>query len=521
MNPNKHELPADILEQATAELRSSREASAPSAELLAATVRLLESELHALKPTQHEVVPHQSSPRAGQSSTRRSQMIKLVRWSSVTAAAVLVAVLLASLLGSRGAAFAQVIEKIKQAQSVTVRCTQRAGTQEANVSRCFLRGDQMRLDLYLQANNPTASPDTIVVADFKKLEMLYLDRIDKTYRRDQGVNKNAMRQFGSPLKWLAELTNENVELIGEEDLGGQKVQAYRLKKIDYPLGVGKIDENKTNRVWVDPKTGLPVKIVVNYFDTLNNRNTEDVYDNFRWNEPIAEELFSFAVPDGFKAADGNGGAAVVPPFAQVLENVKKATSAMFTVIRNDHSRADRNVMTQIVTKWHWIDGFERIETADKKNLGIIDYKQKLSLKLDFEKKTAHLREVSDAQAVLNPLDDLCKVAAADAELIETTELDGKKVRVYQLKQVHLPRFGLAIDKKTARKLDARVWVDNETNLPVRISLALVSPGDKNNPSAVLEKFTWNEPLDPKLFNLDIPEGFKLIESKPKGAGPAR
>lgn len=29
-----------------------------------------------------------------------------------------------------------------------------------------------------------------------------------------------------------------------------------------------------------------------------------------------------------------------------------------------------------------------------------------------------------------------------------------------------------------------------------------------------EHFTWNEPLDPKLFKPEIPEGFKVIEGAP-------
>src|SRR5690606_11210789 len=111
-----------------------------------------------------------------------------------------------------------------------------------------------------------------------------------------------MKRLGSPLEWLTKLTDANAELVGDEEIDGKKTKVYRLKKIEYPLGVGPLDESKVNRLWIDAESGLPVKIVVNYFDAENNRPTHDVYANFQWNEPIAEALFSLAVPDGFKAA---------------------------------------------------------------------------------------------------------------------------------------------------------------------------------------------------------------------------
>lgn len=640
-------------------------------------------------------------------------MTKLVRWSSAVTATVLVALMLASVLSSRSAAFGQVIEKIKQAKSVTLTITQQAGNQSKTLSRCYLQGDRMRMDLTFRADRETALPNNVMIVDFKKLEMLDLDLDEKTFQQNDGLNKEAMQHFGSPLKWLAEVTNENVELVGQEELDGHTCQVYQLKEIEYPLGAGKIDEHKTNRIWVDPKTGLPVKIVLNFFDTDNNRNTEDVYDNFRWNEPIAEELFSMAVPDGFKAAGGGGGEEVAPPFAQVLrnmknaisvaftckqkigdtpqyeqkyyyqgdqihvegeegksvqianmrsgeglkinhaqkiavkikyelgsdapamsplesistitekdavligeeelngkdtrvyqltalgpasvgvadsakiwvdaitglpvrteivlvspdgrkassifenfqwnvplkpelfsldvpkgyaltegvpvkvvavkpallaftqvvENIRKATSVTFVSLRSDRPAADREA------RWYLTDGLERIETADKQKVSITNAAKKVMLRLNINKKTAQVRELTDPQAAVNPIEDLLKLTNEDTELIEVVELDGRKVRVYRLKRIVFPRFGLAAEKaaRDDEEVNARVWVDDENNLPVRIVLELVTSGKQIKQSVVLEKFEWNKKLDTKLFELDIPQGFKLQEAKPKKA----
>jgi outer membrane lipoprotein-sorting protein len=219
---------------------------------------------------------------------------------------------------------------------------------------------------------------------------------------------------------------------------------------------------------------------------------------------LAAALVLLAVGSGiFWMIDRSAG----PAFAQVLENVKKATSVTFTVARKENP-PERRDPAESETKWYLLDGFERIETADKKNVAITDYKQKLNFKLESEKKKVRVRDITDAQAAISPMDDLRKMAESDAELVETTELDGRKVRLYRLKQVVFPRFAMGPGNKN-KSVDARVWVDVQTNLPVRITFDAI--GRTQQVSVVLEKFTWNEQLDPKLFDLDVPEGFKLFK----------
>jgi outer membrane lipoprotein-sorting protein len=250
---------------------------------------------------------------------------------------------------------------------------------------------------------------------------------------------------------------------------------------------------------------------VTYFDTENNRKSQDIYENFVWNEPIAAELFSLEAPQGFKLANEIAGDSPLPPFIQMLENIKKATSVTFLGVRSDRAPADRE------TKWYLIDGFERIETADQKRVSVTDYKQKSMVRLDSEKKTAQVRQLTDPQAAVSPIEDLLKLTENDAELIETTDLNGKPVRVYRLKRIEFPRFGLTAKKAVGAKqknVQAKVWVDTETSLPVRIVLESISVDNQVEQSVVLEKFTWNEKLDPKLFTLDIPAGFNVLKTKP-------
>jgi outer membrane lipoprotein-sorting protein len=113
------------------------------------------------------------------------------------------------------------------------------------------------------------------------------------------LNKDAMQKLGSPVEWLRHLAQEDGELIGDEVLNGRQTHVYRLKRVDYPLGTGKIDAGDVDKVWVDAESGLPVKIIAEFFDTLNHRHTRDVYDDFQWNKTLNTKLFSMDVPQGF------------------------------------------------------------------------------------------------------------------------------------------------------------------------------------------------------------------------------
>src|SRR5437763_15907807 len=62
----------------------------------------------------------------------------------------------------------------------------------------------------------------------------------------------------NPIEELRKLKNDDAERIGEEEIDGRKTQVYRLKKADFiELRLG---EGDTAKLWVDPKTGLPVRI---------------------------------------------------------------------------------------------------------------------------------------------------------------------------------------------------------------------------------------------------------------------
>ncbi len=139
---------------------------------------------------------------------------------------------------------------------------------------------------------------------------------------------------------------------------------------------------------------------------------------------------------------------------------------------------------------------------------IADSSHKQALQLDYVAKTAKRIKADDkrwresAKILTNPIEAFRKLKSTDAERLGEDTLNGKKVEVYRLKQLGILDIHLT-DGDTAK-----LWADAKTGLPVRIA---VEAAGKNTPSLVLEQFRWNEPLDPALFSVEVPKGFRVVD----------
>jgi outer membrane lipoprotein-sorting protein len=79
-------------------------------------------------------------------------------------------------------------------------------------------------------------------------------------------------------------------------LDGRKTQVYRIKKAEVFMGL-RLTEGETAKLWVDAKTGLPVRIAVG--DPSDKDKRFIVFEQFAWNEALDPDLFSLEVPKGF------------------------------------------------------------------------------------------------------------------------------------------------------------------------------------------------------------------------------
>jgi outer membrane lipoprotein-sorting protein len=146
----------------------------------------------------------------------------------------------------------------------------------------------------------------------------------------------------------------------------------------------------------------------------------------------------------------------------------------------------------------------RMEAPDKFTL-IADLDKQRALELDHEKKTATIQAIQDDQLpfLANPLEQLRRLKDQPVDVLGTRDHKGRKVRIYRVTDVNL--FGMKGKVANNDKESLELWVDEGSGLPMRLELRLDLPLlGKPEYRLVLEEFRWNEPLDMKLFQMEVP-----------------
>jgi dipeptidyl aminopeptidase/acylaminoacyl peptidase len=91
------------------------------------------------------------------------------------------------------------------------------------------------------------------------------------------------------LRNLKEDAKDHAKSLGDEVVGGRKCHVYQIKGLTKPLWIG----GDQFTLWADAKTGLPVKI------HAGDEHTSVTFEDFQWNEPLKEDLFSLEIPKGY------------------------------------------------------------------------------------------------------------------------------------------------------------------------------------------------------------------------------
>ena len=208
--------------------------------------------------------------------------------ASLTAAAAILVLATAAFLllnHSGGQVFAQMVEKVKAANSVRFTMTLGFGKQGKLKNTMYIEGNRMRVE--------TSSGEIIQIADPDRKQSLILNVPGKLAEQME-LTPDVVRAFQNPLDQLRRAKSDNAEPIGQEILNGRRTQVYRLSKIDLPFieGTGKM------LLWVDVESELPAKIEIRNPDP--KAPTTFDFDDFVWNEPLDANLFSLAIPDGYK-----------------------------------------------------------------------------------------------------------------------------------------------------------------------------------------------------------------------------
>ncbi|HEV3078797.1 MAG TPA: hypothetical protein VGY66_03430, partial [Gemmataceae bacterium] len=212
-------------------------------------------------------------------------MVRIARYGSLaTAAAVLLAVGAFLLLMDHSAslAFGDVVTKVKNAKSVSFTCTQKLTPQAPELKQqWFMQDDGLRMELPgIQPSFRAPEPVLLaVIADMKEKKSLQLDFVRKIAEW-RPIDDKVAQGFVNPIDQLRRLKDQDAQRVGFEDLDGRKTQVYRLKKLDFFGAKGKIEEGESAKVWVDPKSGLPVRMAIEGWNTDHKGKMLLLFDRF-------------------------------------------------------------------------------------------------------------------------------------------------------------------------------------------------------------------------------------------------
>jgi outer membrane lipoprotein-sorting protein len=260
------------LEQGIEALRSTPVPDGPSRDLMASTLAALES--------------HVAPPSTIRTHERRQLMFRIARYSGIAAAVLTLAGLAGFLwLFDRTAAltFADVVQKVKNAKTVSFTVKQRLGNQPELESKMSIRDDIIRYEL---------ADVIIMIVDTSKRKGIELDltrKVAKTIDLEGRIPVEILQNPIEQLRNLKENNKDQVEQQNDEELDGHKCQVYLVKGAKAGILPDRF------KLWVDAKTGLPVKIHA----TDDDGKTSLLFENFAWDKPLADDLFSLTAPKGF------------------------------------------------------------------------------------------------------------------------------------------------------------------------------------------------------------------------------
>ena len=188
-------------------------------------------------------------------------------------------------------------------------------------------------------------------------------------------------------------------------------------------------------------------------------------------------------------------------FAAVVENVKKAKTISMTIIYiEDGNEIDIFSIKVMVMEPY----FQRGESTDGK-IWIFDLQQERVLKLDTITKAASMSSsLYEPVNIYDTFKNFLQLEKYNAKKIGPEIIDDRKAEVFELTDENNSQI-------------AKIWVDPQTLLPFRIECNIESdletPYEKPR-KRIYNNIVFDEEMDKSLFSLDVPEGYKIVESMP-------
>ena len=202
-----------------------------------------------------------------------------LKWAVAVAALAVVAILAGTIpkVGETGLAFAQVVQRIQQIQTVTFEnvLTWDGG---AEPKRQLFKAPNLWRCEWVRSGN-------VAIIDTKARKTLNYFPRTKTYfckeEVDFGQNPNL-----NPLDRIAEIKAGTVETLPEKELAGHRVAGFKAPFTK--------DPSEMATIWADVKTGDPVQV-----EFKHASGQIYVWSNFQFNVPLDDALFSLTPPEGY------------------------------------------------------------------------------------------------------------------------------------------------------------------------------------------------------------------------------
>ena len=191
--------------------------------------------------------------------------------------------------------FAEVMRQVAKVKSATFfsdSITRNTATNEiVNRERVkwYVQGQQIRME--------GIDGSVAIMADLEQRQVYRLDLKRKTATAEPLIDEIA-EMLVNPLAQVQQIDSNDAKLVGPELLDGRKVLLYQMDDIAFLL----LESRGTTRIWVDPGTRLPVRVVVEPKQP-KGRNSSTEITNFEWNKQLDMSLFR--VPQGYTIVDAN------------------------------------------------------------------------------------------------------------------------------------------------------------------------------------------------------------------------
>ncbi len=193
--------------------------------------------------------------------------------------------------------FAQVVENIRNAKSVQFVVT----TKWRDKTKSHVYGNapgELELKIAIQRDTiRTEVAGMTSIDNLKERKGITLHPIGMVAEKEDfsgnkplppEVRENIVGQFRN----LREEIKGNFQPLPDEDVAGRRCQVFQVKS--RPKNAANWLIPSEFKLWVDAKTGLPVKI------EASDERVSAVYDHFVWDQPLDEKLFSLEVPEGYR-----------------------------------------------------------------------------------------------------------------------------------------------------------------------------------------------------------------------------